>query len=167
MKPSCIACGGPAEYALRALTVRTLHIRDLSGERRVQTLGDFREGAVCTSCAEKRLALKTAPFRAVGRQLLFFVAVIVLGAALLGLSLTVLRAYRIVGILGAVAMAAGCLCVAGTLLESRRTADSLRALSQQEAMETAAYDVFISCLPTHDADENLTYIPASARILSR
>ena len=40
MGDKCIRCGRPADHPVRALEVLTLHVRSLSGERRVQALGD-------------------------------------------------------------------------------------------------------------------------------
>ena len=35
MDEKCIRCGDPAAYPIRALEVRTLHVRSIGGERRV------------------------------------------------------------------------------------------------------------------------------------
>ena len=47
MEDRCIRCGSPAAIPVRALEVRTLHVRSIGGERRVQALGDEKTGAVC------------------------------------------------------------------------------------------------------------------------
>ena len=51
MENKCVRCGGDAAYPVRAIEVRTLHVRSIGGEKRVQALGDERESAVCEACA--------------------------------------------------------------------------------------------------------------------
>ena len=75
----CIACGKPGVYPIRALEVRTLHVRGAGGDRRVQALGAFLDGAVCGDCAAARLALERQPFKAAKKRLLGFGAVFLAG----------------------------------------------------------------------------------------
>ena len=79
MEERCIRCGGPAAYPLRALEVRTLHVRSMGGERRVQALGDEKESAVCEACAKAQLGLALDPVKAAKPQLISFGAVIAAG----------------------------------------------------------------------------------------
>lgn len=52
---TCIKCGAAAQEHFRALKVHTLHIRDFSGEKRVQMLGNITEFGVCRDCANEQL----------------------------------------------------------------------------------------------------------------
>ena len=79
MGDKCIRCGGPADHPVRALEVRTLHVRGLSGESRVQALGDEMSSAVCDCCAREQLALALDPVRAAKKQLVSFGAVLLQG----------------------------------------------------------------------------------------
>ena len=55
MSEPCIRCGERASRELRALQVRTLPIRSLAGEKRVQALGEEVTAHVCEACAAKQL----------------------------------------------------------------------------------------------------------------
>lgn len=76
MEEKCIRCGGQTAYPIRALEVRTLHVRSMGGERRVQALGDEKEGAVCEACAKAQLALSLDPVQAAKPQLAAFGAIV-------------------------------------------------------------------------------------------
>lgn len=78
MGDKCIRCSSPADHSIRALEVRTLHVRSLSGQRRVQALGDEISSAVCDCCAREQLALALDPVRAAKKQLVSFGAVFLL-----------------------------------------------------------------------------------------
>ena len=79
MAEKCIRCGRQAEHPVRALEVRTLHVRSIGGERRVQALGDEKESAVCENCAREQLDLSADSFRAAKPQLAAFGAVFAAG----------------------------------------------------------------------------------------
>ena len=82
----CMACGGNGEHALSGLTVRTLHVRGIGGEKRVQALGGVQTGCVCRACAEKQLAKERDLFRATAPRLEIFA-----GIALLAVLALILR----------------------------------------------------------------------------
>ena len=82
MEKNCIRCGGPAAYPIHALEVRTLHVRSISGERRIQALGDEKESAVCEHCTRESLSLSVNPLRAARKQLSAFGGVFTAGLAL-------------------------------------------------------------------------------------
>ena len=83
MNDRCIRCGQPAAFPVRAMEVRTLHVRGVAGERRVQALGDDKESAVCERCARESLDLSLNPLRAARKQVLGFGAVFAAGALLI------------------------------------------------------------------------------------
>ena len=144
MEEKCVRCGGEAAYPIRAQEVRTLHVRSIGGEKRVQALGDEKHGAVCEACARKQLALSLDPVRAAKPQLLTFGAVI----------------------------AAGILIGAATLLfvkESRQVflLLGIAALPEAEALEEAAWDVFTAEAPKKEDVNDLTYIPVNEKTLRR
>ena len=70
MDEKCIRCGSPSALPVRALEIRTLPVRGLSGERRVQALGNEITGGVCESCAKEQLNLSLSPLRAAKNQLI-------------------------------------------------------------------------------------------------
>ena len=72
---TCIKCGAAAQEHFRALKVHTLHIRDFSGEKRVQMLGNITEFGVCRDCANEQLQKRK---QGAGRKEMFPFAVILL-----------------------------------------------------------------------------------------
>ena len=163
----CIRCGSPAAYPLRALEVRTLHVRSLSGERRVQALGDEKESAVCERCARESLELSLNPLRAVRKQLLSFGAVFAAGLLVIAAAYLFLDGKMLFVLLGAAALACGVLGTAEAVKNAKEKEIALRALPESEALEEAAWDVFTAEAPKKEADNDLTYIPVNDKTLQR
>ncbi len=110
MDGKCIRCSKPAAYPVRALEVRTLHVRSLGGERRVQALGNETEGAVCEACAKAQLDLDTNPIKAVKPQLIRFGAVFAAGLAIIAATLLFVReSKQVFLLLGLAALVCGAL----------------------------------------------------------
>ena len=168
MEEKCIQCGADAAYPVRALEVRTLHVRSLGGEKRVQALGDFREGAVCERCAKERLALSLNPFRAAKRQLLSFGAVFAAGVLIEAATfLFVKESRQVFLLLGIAALVCGVLGVYDAVRKAKEKAAFLRGLPETEALEEAAWDVFLTAAPKKEDINDLTYIPVNQRTLRR
>ena len=163
----CIRCGSPAAYPLRALEVRTLHVRSLSGERRVQALGDEKESAVCERCARESLELSLNPLRAVRKQLLSFGAVFAAGLLVIAAAYLFLDGKMLFVLLGAAALLCGILGAAEAVKNAKEKEIALRALPESEALEEAAWDVFTAEAPKKEADNDLTYIPVNDKTLQR
>lgn len=168
MNEPCIRCGKAPAYPVRALEVRTLHVRGLGGEQRVQALGDEKRSAVCDACARKQLALALDPFRAAKPQLLGFGAVfaagLVLGAAVL---LFVRESRQVFLLLALAALACGVLGIADAVKKAKEKAAALRALPEEEALAEAAWDVFLAEAPKKEGENDLTYIPVNEKTLRR
>ena len=79
MNEKCIRCGGKAAYPVRALEVRTLHVRSFAGESRVQALGEEVTSCVCEACTRAQLGLATDPLRAAKSQIIPFAVVFAAG----------------------------------------------------------------------------------------
>ena len=79
MENKCIRCGSRADWSVSALEVRTLPVRGLGGERKIQALGDEKQSGVCERCAQEQLNLSLDPVRAVRPQLVRFGAVFAAG----------------------------------------------------------------------------------------
>ncbi len=163
----CIRCGSPAAYPLRALEVRTLHVRSLSGERRVQALGDEKESAVCERCARESLELSLNPLRAVRKQLLSFGAVFAAGLLVIAAAYLFLDGKMLFVLLGAAALLCGILGAAEAVKNAKEKEKGLHALPEGEALEEAAWDVFTAEAPKKEADNDLTYIPVNDKTLQR
>ena len=168
MENKCIRCAGQAVYPIRALEVRTLHVRSMGGERRVQALGDEKESAVCANCARNRLNLSLNPVKAAKPQLLSFGAVFAAGLAVIAATLLFVRESRQVFILlGIAALVCGILGIYDALRRAKEKASLLAGLPESEAMEEAAWDVFTAEAPKKEDINDLTYIPVNEKTRSR
>ena len=145
----CISCKEPGEISLRALEVRTLPIRDLGGERKVQALGGFVDGAVCEKCARKQLALELDPLQSNRRSNIGFAIVFVMGILILILTYTLLKGQWVYAALGAAAI----ICVS--------------SLPEKKALYQAAWSVFVQNSPSKDGDADISYIPIDEDTLRR
>ena len=168
MADRCIRCGNPAEYPVRALEVRTLHVRGATGERRVQALGDEKQSAVCSRCAQEQLDLSLDPAHAVKKQMIPFAAVGIAGLVIEAIAFLFIRESRQVFILlGLAAMICCGLGIFDTLRKAKEKAASLRALPDAEALEEAAWDVYAAEAPKKENENDLTYIPINGKTLRR
>ena len=168
MDGKCIRCGKPAAYPVRALEVRTLHVRSLGGERRVQALGNETEGAVCEACVKAQLDLDTNPIKAVKPQLIRFGAVFAAGLAIIAATLLFVReSKQVFLLLGLAALVCGALGIYDAYRRANEKNRALRALPETEALEKAAWDVYLAEAPKKENDNDLTYIPVCKKTLAR
>ena len=168
MNKKCIRCGGEAAYPVKALEVRTLHVRSIGGEKRVQALGDEKHSAVCEACAHRQLALSLDPVRAAKPQLAAFGAVIAAGILIVAAALLFVKESRQVFLLlGIAALVCGALGIYEALRKAKEKAAALRALPEAEALEEAAWDVFTAEAPKKEDVNDLTYIPVNEKSLRR
>ena len=168
MPDKCIRCGGPAAYPIRAIEVRTLPVRGLGGERKVQALGDEKESCVCERCAREQLNLSLDPVRAVKPQLVRFGAVFAAGLLIEAVTFLFLKDNRQVFLLlGIAALICGVLGIYDVLKKAKEKSASLRALPEAEALEEAAWDVFVAAAPKKEDVNDLTYIPVNEKTLQR
>ncbi len=167
MEERCIRCGGPVAYPVRALEVRTLHVRSIGGERRVQALGGEKESAVCKACAKAQLDLSTDPVKAAKTQLAAFGAVSVAGLVIEAFAFLFLKGLQIGILLGLAAMICGALGIYDALRGAKEKAAYLRALPEQDALAEAAWDVYLSEAPKKKHENDLSYIPINEKTLAR
>ena len=168
MSEKCIRCGGETAYPVRALEVRTLHVRSLGGEKRVQALGDEKESGVCERCAREQLALSLDPAKTAKPALIRFGAVIAAGLLIVAATLLFVKESRqVFFLLGAAALICGALGIYDAVRKAREKAASLRALPEAEALEEAAWDVFTAEAPKKEDVNDLTYIPVNGKTLRR
>ena len=168
MDEKCIRCGGEAAYPVRALAVRTLHVRSLGGESRVQALGDEVTSGVCEACAKAQLGLATDPLQAAKPQIVPFAAVFAAGILIEASTFLFIRQSRQVFILfGLAALICGVLGIWDAVKKAKEKDRALRALPEAEALEEAAWDVFLSESPKKEDQNDLTYIPIDDKTLRR
>ena len=130
MGDKCIRCGGPADHSVRALEVRTLHVRGLSGESRVQALGDEMSSAVCDCCAREQLALALDPVRAAKKQLVSFGAVFAAGLLIVAAAFLFLKGKKLFVLLGLAALACGVLGIEDALHKARKKRNDIRNMPE-------------------------------------
>ena len=168
MNEKCIRCGGETVYPVRALEVRTLHVRSAAGERRVQALGDEVTAGICEGCARAQLGLATNPLRAAKPQIIPFAAVFAAGILIEAGTFLFIRQSRQVFILfGLAALICGMLGIWDAVKKAKEKDRALRALPETEALEEAAWDVFLSEAPKKEGQNDLTYIPIDEKTLRR
>lgn len=168
MEERCIRCGSPAAYPVRALEVRTLHVRSVAGERRVQALGDEKGSAVCEACARAQMKLALDPAKAAKPQLVRFSAVFAAGILIGILTFLFVKESRQVFLLLALAaLVCGALGIFDALKKTKEKAAALAALPETEALEEAAWDVFTDEAPKKENVNDLTYIPICEKTLRR
>ena len=174
---NCVKCDGKGDFHFRALTVRTIHLREMKGERRVQGLGDFIGLSVCRACAQQRLDAALKPGKALASRLIPFVAIMLVGAVLSALFTfggSVLASVGlgdwandgVLQLFGLAALLCGALGVIGNLRTFADTRRAYAALSGEEALEHAAWAVASEAAPKKSGDEDLTYIPLTKRTLA-
>lgn len=171
---TCVKCGEKGEFHFRALTVRTIHLREMRGERRVQGLGGFVDLSVCSSCARQHLDNVLKPGKALVSRLLPFAAISLLGAALavlftfgngLPAGLEQWAEDGVLRLFGLAALLCGALGLFGTFRTFADTRREYAALSEEDALQQAAWAVASENAPQKSGDEDLTYIPVTARTL--
>ena len=159
----CIICGSKEKkYDFDYLVVQTLHIRDIGGEKRVQALGETDRGSVCRSCAASRLGEIEAQIFPI-KKLAPFIAILLLGAVI---SIFSFGKDQTIFMLGLAAIACGILVCYSRLRAAKSKREEYSALSNEDAIEKAAWDVFSDALPKKDGDNDLTYIPITEKTLA-
>ena len=168
MDDRCIRCGRPAAFPVQALEVRTLHVRGLGGERRVQALGDETHAGVCEHCAREQLNLSLDPVRSSKPQWIRFGAVFAAGILIEAVTFLFVKENRqVFALLGIAALICGVLGIWDALKKAKEKAASLRVLPEPEALEKAAWDVFAAEAPKKEDINDLTYIPVNEKTRSR
>lgn len=153
----CICCGSETgQLHFRALEVKTLHIRGMKGESRIQALGEIRDWSVCSACAMKRLNQILLPGRSIVRHMIPLVFLLLAGTV----ACIWLRSDKaMVNLLGPAAvfcaLAAGTSTVRRKLIQRNR----YRMLPHQEAMRQAAWRHIMDRVPKKCGENDLTYIP--------
>lgn len=161
---SCLKCGnGAVRYPFRVLEVQTLHVRDITGEKRVQALGLFQEYGICQDCARHRLDAIREPGRVLWKQLLPFAVIFVLGAVLTVIFWSGEGGLRLLGLAGLVC---GVLGFVDGLKGSSQRRKEYAALSDEAALARAAWECLLDSAPKKDGENDLTYIPVNERTLA-
>ena len=160
----CLKCGGhAADYSFRVLEVQTLHVRDLTGEKRVQALGLFQDYSVCRSCAQACVDRTLRPGRTLAKKLAPYAAALLFGVAV---SLVFRGGDTALRLLGLAGILCGVLGIVSTLRSINEKRRGLAALSPEEALRQAAWACLLEAAPRKDGDNDLTYIPVDEKTMA-
>lgn len=159
----CLKCANAPAYSFRVLEIRTLHVRDITGEKRVQALGEFRDYAVCKHCAATHLEKVKNPAADTVKRCAAFGTVLALGLALTTVFWSAHGALRLMGLS---AMVCGVLGLISSMQSARKHQQAYVGLNAEQAMALAAWEVLLACAPKKSADADLTYIPVNEKNLA-
>ena len=162
---NCIKCGASGQdYPFHVLQVQTLHVRDLTGEKRVQALGDFEDHCVCRKCAERKLSAILNNRKATAKSALPFLLAIVAGIAVAAIFWRSNGAFRLLG-LGM--LVCGILGTVGTVQAGEKKRNQFAPLPHDKALEAAAWESFLEAAPKKNDINDITYIPVNEETLAR
>lgn len=161
----CIKCGREHnDYHFRVLQVQTLHVRDVTKEKRVQALGDFEEYDVCAACTKEKYDGILDTGSAIKKASLLWGTVIILG---LVLAIAFWNGDGVFRLLGLGMLVGGGLCLYGGLQSATRKKRELSALSREDALYRCAWECMIDGAPKKNDINDITYIPVNEETLAR
>ena len=160
---TCLKCRAEGEYTFDVLEIQTLHVREMGGERKIQSLGLRQTYSICRNCAAEHLK-KVMDVRSMALPVilkfgLFFIA----GLILTGLTWNQDLPLRIPGfaaiLTGAAGMVEGC-------RRLMNKANEYKPLSEEERIHLAAWDLLLETAPRKTEEgSDLTYIPIDEKTL--
>ncbi len=156
---ACIHCAASdAAYPFRVIDIQTLHIRDISGEKYVQAMGECADYAVCEACAKQYQSDVTGFGRKYQKKL-----IPAAGLILFGILYTLLVKVDILymRLLGAIAVFLGLVIIVTVLKTYRDQKDHFSSLSEADALQHAAWLKLLDTLPKKNGDQDITYIPVN------
>ena len=146
------------------LEVQTLHVRDLTGEKRVQALGDDADYCVCRKCAERKLSAILNNRQATIRAALPFALAFFAGIIITAWFWSDNGAFRLLG-LGF--LACGVLGTIGIIQKGEKQRNQFAPLSHDKALAAAAWECFLESAPKKNDINDITYIPINEETLAR
>lgn len=147
-----------SDYKFQVLEVHTLHVRDFSGEKIIQALGDFRELSVNTACVESEMRAVIFPVRRILVKIFPF-GIIFLAGLVLTFMITLYNypaAFRIIGPAGLFCGVTGMFDSVRKILSERKV---LLSLTRDNALERIAFKCAVVSAPAKYKDNDLSYIP--------
>jgi len=161
---ACLKCGAEGDYTFDVLEIQTLHIREMGGERRIQSLGLRQTWYICRNCAVDHLKEIMDVRSMVFSLILKFGLVLAAGLILTALTWNQDLPLRIPGfaaiLTGAAGIAEGCRRV-------MNKAGEYRNLPEEEKIHTAAWDLLLETAPRKTEEgSDLTYIPIDEKTLN-
>ena len=160
---TCLSCGKNSSITFHALSVRTLHVRDLGGPKKVQALGQFQDFHVCDDCAARHFILETQPFTAARKSILNFSFVGAAGILFLSFVMFFYKGNNrlVFATLSLSAILCGILGVIQKTRDARERANELKKMDPKRARLSSAWNLVCRLAPKKAGDEDLTYIPVT------
>lgn len=152
----CICCKRESSHEEALLEVQTLHIRDYSGEQRIQALGSIVRSSVCDKCIETRHKAILSPGRLLLPRVAAYLALALAGGILFTLppDLPLRVPYAgavLLGLLGAIQ----------AVRVSMEQKKYLQVLTPEQARNELRMQILKDCLPRKEGENNMTYIALS------
>ena len=160
---NCLNCGNSATYSFQVLEVQTLHVRDLKGESRVQALGECREFSICQACAAAALEAVRHPAQRLVKPRIAFGGIFLLGLALCLLFWSTQGALRLMGL---AALVCGGFGLYSTQQSAKKQQQAYASLSEEAALQQAAWETLLRAAPQKVDDADLTYLPINEQTLA-
>ena len=161
---NCIKCGKDSFYTFHTIEVHTLPVRDFSGEKKVQALGQKTDFYVCSNCAQKRFDSVFNTFES-----FFSPSIPAFFLFLAGITVTWYfwqrnaAPFKMLGI-GAIICALA--VVYTNLQKSAQLKKELGSVEKSEGLEKAAWLCVLEGVPKKYKDNDLSYIPINKKTLA-
>ena len=162
----CISCKKEADFTLKALQLRTMHVRGMTGEDKYQVPDDeVREYGVCRECAQKWIAQNTNTQGQAWKQYGAFAGILCAGILIL---LFLRQQDTVFLMLGCAAVFCGGAGLISKVRQEKQKGEHLGALSEEELFQEAAWEVFTHHAPQYMKEKQwkLTYIPVNEKTLN-
>lgn len=165
---NCLCCKNIAAdekktYEFHVLEVQTLKVRDMQSEKRIQALGKYQDYAVCEECAKKQLEKNLSYKKTLLPGCILFGAIFLVGVATGLLCVTKFPAAGPVKFFALAAMICGALGIYENVRNAKRHRREFTAMSSDDAMEAAAWEVLLTHAPKKSEDSDLSYIPINKK----
>lgn len=165
---ACLSCGkggdsGLGMYCFHVLEVQTLKIRDMGGEKKVQALGRFQNYEVCEACAKEQMEKNLSFAESVLPGLIKFGLILAAGVLISILFCTAAMPIRLLGL---AAVVCGVFGIYEAVRNGRKHRLDFQAMTKEEALEEAAWELLLANAPKKSEDSDLSYIPVNKKTLS-
>ena len=161
----CITCGREHnDYHFRVLQVQTLHVRDFGKNSRIQALGDFEQYSVCAVCAEEKYAATMDIRKSMGKTMILWSLIMVLGAVL---AVAFWKGEGVLRLAGLGALVGGGLFLYGSMQTANTRKRKLILMEKEDALYQCAWECMLEGAPKKDDINDITYIPVDEKTLAR
>ncbi len=162
----CLKCQNEKvsdEYLFPVITVQTLAVRDITGEKKVQALGKTERYYVCRECARQQLNKDREGTQKIKKVIVRFGSLIPIGV--LVIVLATLFNLGPVKYVGFFAIIAGCLALFENIKRINERKKTINKMNETQALKESAWQVLQENAPKKDGENDITYIPIDKSVL--